>query len=455
MVMIKALLDSFSRCLGTEYQYQEQDEVQPSRTRRSSLATQSLSARAFQSNNEGNDEVLLDDTDATNTTTSLDQERCCSQLDLPVDFRLESRKNPTTTGTSTMDELPDNAQANVLAHVRQKASAAATATRRHKENSLSPSSSTLSRKASMEKARTISNKRKLDIFRNVEEPSTFSRLLGSPGSVFPGGAMLCFANPIFEKEEDDMRIRRRKDKCSDEVTIDEETITSTLYFDARYEHVVETRQPMPLYSDYSVLDGDSDNQIIKLYESGRHKHKPIHSIYCGNGPKLPPDIVNTSMVDSTSSDESDDNFEEIIASAGFAQSGSVSAYSNHHHQHHHQQQSRQDVSSNNNNVTYEMANTSSSSCMKMPSASLQLCEPRNNLAVIEDILEGNISHHELDMSIPGLKLMTQSSNSMTTATLTPVCSSRSNTSLSPKLNLKHDGFHFQNMNMNALSDVET
>lgn len=147
------------------------------------------------------------------------------------------------------------------------------------------SSSSSSHKDVLRKARRESTKRKLNIFRNENEhkrtasSSSFaSRLLGSETG-FQTGAILCFANPIFDSEDDDVRLYR-DDRDG------EDTINSTLYFDAKYEHMVENRPPMPLYPEQALRLSETHNdEIVKIYKSGALKHK-IKSIYCPSGSSL-------------------------------------------------------------------------------------------------------------------------------------------------------------------------
>mmetsp|Transcript_24370 Transcript_24370/g.51052 ORF Transcript_24370/g.51052 Transcript_24370/m.51052 type:complete len:410 (-) Transcript_24370:146-1375(-) len=46
---------------------------------------------------------------------------------------------------------------------------------------------------------------------------------------------------------------------------EEETISSTLYFDQKYSHVVQTRAPMPLFAEHMVSCGDADyDELSKI-----------------------------------------------------------------------------------------------------------------------------------------------------------------------------------------------
>jgi len=265
----------------------------------------------------------------------------------------------------------------------------------------------------MEKARKKSNKRKLDIFRKPPErnPSSFSKLLGS-NSTIP--QMLCFANPIFDSSDDDLKLFR------DDYTVDEETIASTLYFDARYEHVVQNKKPVPLYQEFSVPFSESNDDIIKIYNMG--SHQSIRNVYCDSEqPPPPPDkpssneflarnadedvkvnvstqadtgALDTSMIDDTSSGEDD----ESVDSAASSMFGTM----------------RETLVE----VAASPEPPRGATCMGVPSPPPMCMKSEYELGVIEKLFD------EDDMP-PSLKLM--SKNSSSTA-LTYVCSSKSNVS---------------------------
>ena len=171
--------------------------------------------------------------------------------------------------------------------------------RYHNQNVTSMSSLSLEvQKDVLRKARNESTKRKLDIFRtdhpttqppklqsskrNTSTSSFASRFLNSVGrnsessltSPTTAGAILCFANPIFDSEDDhDARLFHSGNNNENDRD-GEDTITSTLYFDAKYEHVAQNAgPPVPLWSDQAlVLDDEHDDAIVKMYESGSIKH---------------------------------------------------------------------------------------------------------------------------------------------------------------------------------------
>ena len=58
---------------------------------------------------------------------------------------------------------------------------------------------------------------------------------------------------------------------------DDETVASTLYWDAKYSHVVEKRPPLRLSSSFRV---DENDDLLHIFQSG--SHKSTKSIYCTN-----------------------------------------------------------------------------------------------------------------------------------------------------------------------------
>lgn len=237
MPVMKVLLDQFARCFNTAGGIHEEDD-----DNRQSSSSHSKRAQSSQPLEPSGDE-------SSNKFSAICSGRHGSGCHLE-------------NCTSAMSES-DREQAQVLAQTRQKASAS---TQRHK-SSISLESS--SKETKMEKARHKSNKRKLDIFRNVDKPlqqrNSFSKFLSTHKS--SAGSMLCFANPIFDSQDDDPRQSR-----GDNSTVnDEDTITSTLYFDAKYAHLVEQQSPVALYREWSLEDKDSKDDIVKMFEAGIQK----------------------------------------------------------------------------------------------------------------------------------------------------------------------------------------
>ena len=363
MVVMQTIIDSFSRCLGSQHQEAASSARNPdtrSRPRPGSPSAASLPLGAsrerlsYDLNESQSDQEELANEFAANRGA------CC---EIPPDYG--------ESASASLD--PDREHANILAHARKKATVSSS--RRHHSDSAK------SHRSSLEKARLKTNKRKLDIFRKQpEKPSSLTSFLGSNSGI---PRMLCFANPILDSADDDSRPKLHRG--NDFTTMDEETITSTLYFDAKYEHIPQNQEPIPLLPEFSVPHSDSNDDIIQIYNTG--SHKTIQAIYCGLPP--PPPNTNTSMMDDRSS--SSESTEDVIS---FSEEQFLEEHvdSKYH-----------------------------ASCMPMPSP--PSCKGKNELDIIQELLK-------TDDIPPGLRLMSNSSNS-TNAAITD-CSSKSTLSLSPQ-----------------------
>ena len=144
--------------------------------------------------------------------------------------------------------------------------------------------------------RKRSGKAKEDIFRSKQpidhthtsastQQTTFSRLLNP-------SLALCFATPIRGTEEEVDETVLRSTDASDTNTLNtcEDTISSTVVFDSKYSHVVETRPPMPLFNQFKIghqkdeirtivaTDSHSSLKMIKLLQEVQDPHqkaKPV------------------------------------------------------------------------------------------------------------------------------------------------------------------------------------
>uniref|UniRef100_A0A7S2W4B2 Uncharacterized protein n=1 Tax=Eucampia antarctica TaxID=49252 RepID=A0A7S2W4B2_9STRA len=115
--------------------------------------------------------------------------------------------------------------------------------------------------ASLDKSRIRSNKRKADIFRTKVVPEE-----ERPPRPMPYHGILCFANPIQSDGQEQEQQQQQDHHDGDE------TVTSTIYFDAKYKDVVQSRPPMPLYMEYSVpVTEEDDDEIAKIVQNGTHK----------------------------------------------------------------------------------------------------------------------------------------------------------------------------------------
>jgi hypothetical protein len=105
--------------------------------------------------------------------------------------------------------------------------------------------------------RKRSGKARDEIFRSKEHPilppraqqnpSTLSRLLNP-------SIALCFATPVrgTEEEQDEADLRSIDNSDTNTLNTCEDTITSTVYFENKYSHLVETRPPMPLFNQFKL-----------------------------------------------------------------------------------------------------------------------------------------------------------------------------------------------------------
>lgn len=102
--------------------------------------------------------------------------------------------------------------------------------------------------------------------RDKPEPlsNSFSRFLGSHQGNLANA--LCFATPINDDEELNEILKVESD-CNTLNTA-EDTVTSTLFFERKYAHIVESRPPMPLFSDFIVED--DQNELRRIVASDSH-----------------------------------------------------------------------------------------------------------------------------------------------------------------------------------------
>lgn len=115
--------------------------------------------------------------------------------------------------------------------------------------------------------------RKNDIFRSrVVPPQSFaSRLLGRESVA----RALCFANPVHDCATGGQGIAKNDTYGANTVNTAEDTLTSTVCFDAKHSHLVEVRPPMPLFNRYKVeCNSHDDNALIGIVNSGSH-----HSVH--------------------------------------------------------------------------------------------------------------------------------------------------------------------------------
>jgi hypothetical protein len=94
--------------------------------------------------------------------------------------------------------------------------------------------------------------------------NSFSRFLSNHQGM---ANALCFATPIRDDDDDDAVPLNEPD---DDATLNtcEDTISSTIYFDAKYSHLVEKRPPMPLFPHFKV--SEEENHIRRIVATDSH-----------------------------------------------------------------------------------------------------------------------------------------------------------------------------------------
>lgn len=174
-------------------------------------------------------------------------------------------------------EAPANPDLEYARAVAESKLAANPASRR----STSKQSSSQRQKSS--KRKTPATKRDA-IFRtrNFQAPSATASSRQAPPQVGEEGAhpmsrffnnhqnvanALCFATPVREDGDDDAAPLNEPDDDSTLNTC-EDTITSTLYFDSKYSHLVEKRPPMPLFHHFKVTE--EEDHIRRIVATDSH-----------------------------------------------------------------------------------------------------------------------------------------------------------------------------------------
>lgn len=399
--LVQLLVDSLSQCLtgrdgesrkGTaadapDSNGRETDQIHMQRTNHEIMGDSSVQAYSMP---VGAMEDLFDDS----VEPQRQARNCCSQLPVPV---------------SISDDLRE--AGDVLANARRQASASSRRTKDFRTNLRhSIPASDAKRKNSIKKARSKSNKRKADIFRPLvtEEEDTrnfASRFIGNNFRSGSGAtaAILCFASPIIDEDEAQCLSFRRS---SPPMHADDDTITSTLYFDAKYEHVVQNQAPIPIYNEYAVPLNDTEEESIwKIYVSG--SHKTIQSIHCTThqSESVSLGTEHQCILDGMSSASTSANSE--TSECGIQRTDSQTC------------ESKQSSKQSKNTTASSLSAAASVVFGSIPSP--PLCNNRKRkggLATISDCGKDN------DQKL-------RSKSTLSTTALTPVCSSRSNASLSP------------------------
>jgi len=115
-------------------------------------------------------------------------------------------------------------------------------------------------------------RQKDNIFRfrkNNADPSFAARLLVKEGVA----KALCFANPV----RDPVDLYKEDSSVANTLDTTDDTITSSMYFDAQYSHKMEKSPAMPLFTEYKVKSSQSEkNTLMEIISSG--SHQSIHML---------------------------------------------------------------------------------------------------------------------------------------------------------------------------------
>jgi len=153
-----------------------------------------------------------------------------------------------------------------------------------------------------EKRKSPSSRRD-DIFR-TRGPPTPAGASSSKGSslskFFSNSAALCFATPIHDdsspqtpsEEEVPLNLNGSEDNT---------TVTSTLYFDNKYSHVVENRPPMPLFDQFKVKS--HHDELCRIVATDSHNSLKMIRLMEDIAEEPP---INTAMLLEETEDEKEE-----------------------------------------------------------------------------------------------------------------------------------------------------
>lgn len=113
---------------------------------------------------------------------------------------------------------------------------------------------------------------------------------------------LCFANPVRGASED-AATEKEDDLASEAATLNtnEDTITSTVYFENKYRHITETRPPMPLFHQFKI--GNEKDEIRNIMNSDSHSSVNMIRLLAQNS-KGDDEVPEVTSTDSSSRESS-------------------------------------------------------------------------------------------------------------------------------------------------------
>lgn len=124
--------------------------------------------------------------------------------------------------------------------------------------------------------------RKAEIFRlkRNQRSSFASKILGKDGVA----KALCFANPVRGTTGDADDKMNCDQSDIDTLNTADDTISSTLYFESKFNSSMETRPPMPLFSQYKVECEDwKGNALMTIVATGSHQSMHMHRLRNNDG----------------------------------------------------------------------------------------------------------------------------------------------------------------------------
>lgn len=306
----------------------------------------------------------------------------------------------------------------------------------------------MSHRASLIKTRLKTNKRKAEIFRprdgnTLQHPknssaSSFATRLLTGKSSLNTSAILCFANPIYDDDDDGQKTKiETNDSMLYNTDLDAETdtdtINSVLYFDAKFEHINESGPLVPLYSEFAlpISSNSPGDEIRHILETGSHISRlnitqydfPPESFGADSGKR---NNYNTTCVTSFSHDNS--LYDDIKIENDFPiGSNNKVKYMNNINL----EGNDGTIHDNSDELIQVRSSVRTSSFTRQP-------ESRLHLDVVSDWVCSPTVTKSTNVA-PGLKLLNKSS--LSTAALTPIGSSQSSyITTSPIL----ESFHYKN-----------
>lgn len=187
---------------------------------------------------------------------------------------VSSKTKPTPLPSNEVDLEYAQALAKAKLEANGESSSRHHAPHKQGQQATNPSSGTFSRRGA--KRKTPTDKRD-DIFRSRPQESSpvnqnqgscnsFSRFFSEHKGV---ANALCFATPVRDVDEANELVADDQSDAHTLNTCEDETVTSTLYFDRKISHMVEKRPPMPLFHQFKV-DAKDNDELRRIVATDSH-----------------------------------------------------------------------------------------------------------------------------------------------------------------------------------------